>query len=84
MRRVSLSRILRAGRTLMEALLPVFMLMEQGGKYLQYCKYGCELAGVPVGETRRPLLPLSDEEKAGFRNVYARAIGTKITRVAAE
>lgn len=74
----------KTGRTLMEALLPVFMLMEQGGKYLQYCKYGCELAGVPVGETRRPLLPLSDEEKAGFRKVYERAIGTKITRVAAE
>ncbi len=74
----------KAGRALMAALLPVFMLMEQGGKYLQYCKYGCEIAGVPVGETRRPLLPLSDDEKAGFRKVYERAIGTKVTRVAAE
>lgn len=72
-----------AGRALMEALLPVFMLMEQGGKYLQYCKYGCELAGVPVGETRRPLLPLNAEEKARFRSLYERVIGTKIGRAAA-
>lgn len=79
-----LKQDLKAGRTLMEALLPVFTLMEQGGKYLQYCKYGCELAGVPVGETRRPLLPLNDEEKARFRDVYARAIGVNISRAAAE
>jgi 4-hydroxy-tetrahydrodipicolinate synthase len=57
------------GRRLMMDLLPMFMLMEQGGKYLQYCKYGCELAGVPVGDARRPLLPLSAGEKAAFRKL---------------
>ena len=74
----------RTGRELMRSLLPLFMLMEQGGKYLQYCKYGCELAGVPVGETRRPLLPLSAEEKARFRKLYQRAADLKLSRAAAE
>jgi 4-hydroxy-tetrahydrodipicolinate synthase len=73
-----------AGRALMQDLLPLFMLMEQGGKYLQYCKYGCELAGVPVGETRRPLLPLSAEEKVTFRKLYERAAQPKAKRFAAE
>jgi 4-hydroxy-tetrahydrodipicolinate synthase len=72
-----------AGRALMADLLPLFMLMEQGGKYLQYCKYGCAIAGVPVGETRRPLLPLSAEEKATFRELYERAAQPKARRAAA-
>jgi 4-hydroxy-tetrahydrodipicolinate synthase len=33
---------------------------------MQYVKYGTELAGIPVGETRAPLQALSGEEKAGF------------------
>jgi len=74
----------KAGRELMRDLLPIFMLMEQGGKYLQYCKYGCELAGVPTGETRRPLLPLSAEEKSRFRKLYEQAAAIKPRRAAAE
>ena len=68
----------------MRDLLPVFMLMEQGGKYLQFCKYGCELAGVPVGEARRPLMPLSTDEEARFRKLYERATAASVTRAAAE
>ncbi|MFO1039605.1 MAG: dihydrodipicolinate synthase family protein [Geminicoccaceae bacterium] len=59
-----------AGQKLMRTMLPLFYLLENGGKYIQYVKYGCELAGVPVGNVRRPLLPLSDEEKASFRSLY--------------
>lgn len=74
---------LAAGREIMRRILPVFMTMEQGGKYLQYNKYGCELAGVPVGETRAPLLPLSAEEKKAFRALYERATaGTPSARAA--
>jgi 4-hydroxy-tetrahydrodipicolinate synthase len=61
------------GLAAMRHLLPMFMLMEQGGKYLQYCKYGCELAGVPVGLARPPMLPLSDIEKARFCILYEQA-----------
>jgi len=72
-----------AGRALMQDLLPIFVLMEQGGKYIQYCKYGCELAGVRVGETRQPLLPLAEAEKAAFRKAYERATRASPARSAA-
>jgi len=38
----------------------------ESGKFIQKVKYGCELSGTPVGQTRRPLLPLSRDEKAAF------------------
>ncbi len=38
------------------------------GKFVQKVKYGCELMGCPVGVCRQPLLPLSEDEKAQFRN----------------
>ncbi len=80
-----LRRDLDAGRNLMRRLMPLFVLMEQGGKYLQFNKYGCELAGVPVGETRAPMLPLTSEEKATFRKLYERVIEAPAkARVAAE
>jgi 4-hydroxy-tetrahydrodipicolinate synthase len=66
------------GRRIMERLLPLFVLMEQGGKYLQYVKFGCALAGIPVGDTRPPLQPLDDAEKAEFRRLYERAKGAGI------
>ncbi|MBM3584590.1 MAG: dihydrodipicolinate synthase family protein [Alphaproteobacteria bacterium] len=59
-----------AGQKLMRAMLELFYTLENGGKYIQYVKYGCELAGVPVGAPRRPLLPLSVEEKARFRALF--------------
>lgn len=65
----------RAARAIMGELLPLFMLMEGGGKYLQYCKYGCELLGVPVGGVRSPLGPLTDAERANFRALFERARG---------
>jgi 4-hydroxy-tetrahydrodipicolinate synthase len=39
----------------------------ESGKFVQKVKYGCELAGTPVGEGRAPLGPLTDDEKAEFR-----------------
>lgn len=59
-----------AGRELAARLLPVLNLLEQGGKFCQYIKFGCELAGLPVGAAHRPLLPLSDVEKATFTRAY--------------
>mgnify|MGYP000671958430 CR=1 FL=1 len=59
-----------AGRELAARLLPMLNLLEQGGKFCQYIKYGCELAGLPVGAARRPLLPLDEAEKAAFERTY--------------
>lgn len=58
------------GRELATRLLPMLNLLEQGGKFCQYIKHGCELAGQPVGVTRLPLQPLSDAEKSAFKIVY--------------
>ena len=63
-----------AGRELASRLLPMLNLLEQGGKFCQYIKYGCELAGLPVGPTRRPLLPLGEHEKAAFARAYEQLI----------
>jgi 4-hydroxy-tetrahydrodipicolinate synthase len=80
----ALNRDVETGRELMRAMLPMFMMMEQGGKYLQCVKYGCELAGVPAGAPRRPLLPLTAEEKKAFAALYERAASFNLRRAAAE
>ncbi len=67
-------RDFEAGLAIMRRLLPLFMEME-GGKYIQCCKYGCQLAGIPVGDPRPPLQPLDDDEKRRFRTLYEAALG---------
>lgn len=47
----------------------------ESGKFVQKVKYGCELAGTPVGIARRPLLELSREEKADFRKAMGPVLG---------
>jgi 4-hydroxy-tetrahydrodipicolinate synthase len=71
------------GQRLMKAMLPLFYLLEQGGKYIQFVKYGTELAGLPVGPARRPLLPLSEEEKARFAKLYAEVKSADLGKLAA-
>jgi 4-hydroxy-tetrahydrodipicolinate synthase len=59
-----------AGKKLMRAMMPLLYLLENGGKYIQYVKYGCELAGSPAGHARQPLEPLSASEKARFKKLW--------------
>lgn len=54
------------GRELMTQLLPVLELLERGGKFIQYVRYGCELSGKPMGNARLPLGTLTDEERRDF------------------
>ncbi|NMF96912.1 4-hydroxy-tetrahydrodipicolinate synthase [Aromatoleum toluolicum] len=58
------------GRELAARLMPMLNMLENGGKFCQCVKYGCELAGLPVGPARRPLLALDDAEKVEFKRVY--------------
>jgi 4-hydroxy-tetrahydrodipicolinate synthase len=58
----------------MRSLFPVMASME-AGKFVQKVKYGCELAGFKVGNARMPLKPLTDEEKAAFRQVFEASQG---------
>lgn len=49
------------------AKLYAAMNILESGKFVQKLKYGCEVQGTPVGECRAPLGPLTDEEKAAFK-----------------
>lgn len=66
-----LDRTFKAGdlgkaREMMKTLYRSMNILESG-KFVQKIKYGCELQGLPVGECRAPLGPLTDDEKAEFR-----------------
>lgn len=77
-------RDFEAGIALMRRLMPILELMEQGGKYMQYCKYGCRLAGVPVGNVRAPLRPLDDDERRRFGKLYDALTAASAASVAAQ
>src|SRR5215471_4299395 len=51
------------GRRIMSALLPFMRVLEQGGKFVQSIKYGCELAGLPAGPVRKPMRGLDVDQK---------------------
>lgn len=63
-----------AARDKMQVIYGAMSSLESG-KFVQKVKYGCELAGTPVGTGRRPLLPLSSEEKAAFRKAMEPVLG---------
>ena len=71
------------GRHLMTTMMPMIYLLENGGKYIQYVKYGCELAGIPVGEMRAPMGGLTQQEKDSFKRLYNDLKAAKIGRLAA-
>ena len=56
-------------RKYMDKLLPLLRNMESGG-YTQKVKVGCELLGIPVGNPRMPLLPLTAEDRAEFERIF--------------
>ena len=62
------------GRRLMKAMMPVMTVLERGGKFVQCVKYGCELDGLPAGQTvRLPLRPMKKELKRELRDAIATA-----------
>jgi len=67
------------GRRIMSAMLPLMRTLEQGGKFVQCIKYGCELDGLPAGPVRKPLRGLDQQLKREF----AVTVGTVKKSVAA-
>jgi 4-hydroxy-tetrahydrodipicolinate synthase len=62
------------GRRIMKAMLPLMTVLERGGKFVQCVKYGCELDGLPSGETvRLPLRPMKKELKRELRDALLTA-----------
>lgn len=68
--RVYRSGDLKKAKEIMKTLYRAMNILESG-KFVQKIKYGCELQGLPVGECRAPLGPLTDAEKAEFRAAMA-------------
>lgn len=58
-----------AARAAMDKLMPLMRNLESGG-YTQKVKRGCELLSFEVGAPRRPLLPLTDEDRAEFDAIF--------------
>lgn len=71
------------GRRIMSALLPLMRVLEQGGKFVQSIKYGCEMAGLRAGPPRPPLKPLNKDDKRQLEQVV-RVLKRTIAEIAAE
>ena len=61
------------GKKLMAALMPLMSLLEQGGKFVQCIKYGCELQGRPSGVVRPPMMAMDDALKQEMSDLVASA-----------
>lgn len=57
------------GRRIMSAMLPLMQVLEQGGKFVQAIKYGCEMMGLNAGPPRAPLRPLTKDDKRELEQV---------------
>ncbi len=68
------------GRQIMSAMLPLMRVLEQGGKFVQSVKYGCELAGLRPGPPRLPLQPLTTEEMSELEKVI-RTLETELSKI---
>ena len=71
------------GRRIMSALLPLMSVLEQGGKFVQTIKYGCELRGLKAGPPRLPLRPLNKEAKRDLAEVM-KTLQATIAKIEAE
>lgn len=57
------------GRRIMSALMPLMRVLEQGGKFIQCIKHGCEMNGLRAGPPRPPLRPLNKDDKRSLEQV---------------
>ena len=57
------------GRRIMSALLPLMAVLEQGGKFVQSIKHGCEIDGMRAGQPRPPLKGLDKDDKRRLEQV---------------
>ena len=57
------------GRRIMSAMLPLMRVLEQGGKFIQCIKYGCDMIRAYAGPPRPPLKPMNKDEKRQMEQV---------------
>ena len=57
------------GRRIMSAMMPLMRVLEQGGKFIQCVKHGCEMMGQYAGPPRPPLRALNKDDKRQLEQV---------------
>ncbi|MER9332819.1 dihydrodipicolinate synthase family protein [Mesorhizobium sp. M0293] len=71
------------GRRIMSAMLPLMRVLEQGGKFIQCIKYGCEMAGFKAGPPRPPLRALNRDDMRELEQVV-QVLKRTISKIQAE
>jgi len=71
------------GRRIMSALMPLMRVLEQGGKFIQCIKHGCEMAGFRAGPPRPPLKGLNKDDMRQLEQVV-RVLKRTIAEIEAE
>lgn len=71
------------GRRIMSAMMPLMRVLEQGGKFIQCIKHGCEMNGFVAGPPRNPLKPLNKDDKRQLEQVV-RVLKRTIAEIEAE
>lgn len=71
------------GRRIMSAMMPLMRVLEQGGKFIQCIKYGCEMAGFHAGPPRPPLRGVNKDDMRQLEQVV-RVLKRTIAEIEAE
>ena len=71
------------GRRIMSAMLPLMRVLEQGGKFIQCIKHGCEMMGQHAGPPRAPLKGLNKDDKRQLEQVV-RVLKRTVAEIEAE
>ncbi|MER9136114.1 dihydrodipicolinate synthase family protein [Mesorhizobium sp. M0830] len=71
------------GRRIMSALMPLMRVLEQGGKFIQCIKHGCEMGGFHAGPPRPPLKGLNKDDRRQLEQVV-RVLKRTIADIEAE
>lgn len=71
------------GRRIMSALMPLMRVLEQGGKFIQCIKHGCEMEGFRAGPPRPPLKGLNKDDMRQLEQVV-RVLKRTIAEIEAE
>ena len=71
------------GRRIMSAMMPLMRVLEQGGKFIQCIKFGCEMEGNVAGPPRPPLKALNKDDKRQLEQVV-RVVKRTIAEIEAE
>ncbi|PWE30564.1 dihydrodipicolinate synthase family protein [Maritimibacter sp. 55A14] len=71
------------GRRIMSAMMPLMRVLEQGGKFIQCIKHGCEMTGNYAGPPRPPLRALNKDDKRQLEQVV-RVLKRTVAEIEAE